>query len=307
MAKRSLIIGGTVAASAILFGLLAPLEAGSSKSPATAASTSLHASLTKTPSLDYQGIRPKPPRVNLHSAIVVNYDNGKVLYAKNADLVHPIASISKLVAAMVILDKGIDLSSTIVITKEDAYHSSASHLRAGWEMSLGDLLHTALMISDNRATRALARAVSGNYDDFVKEMNLKADQLGLQNTIFYDPTGLDCRNVSTAHELAIILNAAYKYNLVAQITSLKEHTVSFKSKKRLRTLRMSNTNRMISSPYRVLAGKTGYIEASSYCLVTLLQNQSGERVTMVLLGASGGRARFREARKLADWAFKQIS
>ena len=306
MAKRSLIIGGTLASMALLFITLAPLEAGSSKSPSTAASSSMHASLAKAPALDYQGIRPKPPRVNLHSAIVVNYDDGKVLYAKNADLVHPIASISKLVAAMVILDKGVDLSATTVITKEDAYHSSASHLRAGWEMSLRDLLHTALMISDNRATRSLARAVSGSYDDFVKEMNLKAERLGLQNTIFYDPTGLDARNVSTAHELAIVLNAAYKYNLIAQITSLKEHTVSIKFKKRLSTLRMSNTNRMVSSPYRVLAGKTGYIEASSYCLVTLLQNQAGERVTMVLLGASGGRARFREARKLADWAFKQI-
>ena len=302
MAKRSIIIGGSLAVLAVLFMTLAPLEAGSSKSP----SPSKHASLTKTPALDYQGIRPKAPKVNLHSAIVVNYDNGKVLYAKNADLVHPIASITKLVSAMVILDKGVDLSTTIAISKEDAYHSSASHLRAGWEMSLRDLMHAALMISDNRATRALARAASGTYDEFVKEMNLKAQQLGLQNTVFYDPTGLDCRNVSTAHELAIILSAAYKYNLVAQITSLKEHTIRFKHKKRLRTLRMSNTNRLVSSPYRVLAGKTGYIEASSYCLVTLLQNQSGERLTMVLLGANGGRARFREARKLADWAFKQI-
>ncbi len=291
-----------VVAAALLVAWLRPLQAGSSKPT----ERSTHASLTKTPDLDYQGIRPRPPKVNLHSAIVVNYDNGKVLYAKNADLVHPIASITKLVAAMVILDKKTDLSSSIAISKEDAYRSSASHLRAGWEMTLRDLLYTALMISDNRATRALARAVSGTYEDFVKEMNLKVEQMGLQNTVFYDPTGLDSRNVSTAHELAIILNQAYKYNLISQITSLREHTVKCKQKKRYRTLRMSNTNRLVSSPYRVLAGKTGYIEASSYCLVTLLQNSTGERLTMVLLGANGGRARFKEARKLADWAFKQI-
>jgi len=301
--KRSLVIGVAIAAIALLMAWLAPLQAGSSKS----GESSLHAKLTKTSPLDYQGIKPKPPKVNLHSAIVVNYDNGKVLYAKNADLVHSIASITKLVAAMVILDKKIDLSASITVSKEDAYQSSASHLRAGWEMTLRDLLYTALMISDNRATRALARAVSGNYEAFVKEMNLKAEQLGLQNTVFYDPTGLDSRNVSTAHELAIILNQAYKYNLIAQITSLKEHTVRFKQKKRFRTLRMSNTNRLVGSPYRVLAGKTGYIKASSYCLVTLIQNAAGERLTLVLLGAKGGRARFKEARKLADWAFKQIS
>jgi len=302
MNRRSLVKYILVASSALLLALLAPLQAGSSKS----GESSLHASLTKTPTLDYQAIKPKPPKVNLHSAIVVNYENGKVLFAKNADLVHSIASISKLVAAMVILDKKVDLSTTIAVSKEDAYQSSASHLRPGWELTLGDLMYTALMISDNRATRALARAVSGNYEDFVQEMNLKAGQLGLQNTVFYDPTGLDSRNVSTAHELAIILNQAYKYDLIAHITSLKEHTVRFKQKKRLRTLRMSNTNRLVGSPYRVLAGKTGYIEASSYCLVTILQNAAGERLTLVLLGAKGGRARFREARKLADWAFRQI-
>lgn len=302
MVKRLLSIGIGIATLALMMAWLAPLEAGSSKST----ETSRHVSLTKTPALDYQGVKPKPPRVNLHSAIVVNYDDGKVLYAKNADLVHPIASITKLVTAMVILDKKIDLSATIAVSREDAYQSSASHLRAGWEMTLGDLMYTALMISDNRAARALARAVSGNYDDFVKEMNLKAEQLGLHNTVFFDPTGLDSRNVSTAHELAIILNQAYRYSLIAHITSLKEYTVTFKHKRRLRTLRMSNTNRMVGSPYRVLAGKTGYIEASSYCLVTLLQNAAGERLTLVLLGANGGRARFREARRLADWAFKQI-
>ena len=110
----TLLLGlGFVAFIAVLLVVgLAPVEAGSAKS----GESSVHASFTKTPILDYQGIKAKPPKVNLHSAIVVNYDNGKVLYAKNADLVHPIASISKLVAAMVVLDKKIDLSSTITIT-----------------------------------------------------------------------------------------------------------------------------------------------------------------------------------------------
>jgi serine-type D-Ala-D-Ala endopeptidase (penicillin-binding protein 7) len=268
---------------------------------------SRHASLTKTANPPLDAARGKlPPKVNLRSVMVMDYDNGKVLYAKNADLVHPIASISKLVAAMVILDNKTDLSASQTISKDDAYQSSMSHLRPGWELTLHDLLYTSLMISDNRATRALSRAVSGTYDDFAAEMNKKVQELGLTNTVFYDPTGLDCRNVSTANELAVILQAAYKYNLIAEITSQKKYVVTFKYRKRTRTLQLANTNHLIGSQFQVLAGKTGYIQASAYCLVTLLQNDKGEKLAMILLGAPQGGLRFKEARKLATWGFQQI-
>lgn len=272
-----------------------------------AAVTSLHATLAKSTGFDYESVRPNPPKVNLRSVIVVDSDKGQVLYAKNADLVHPIASISKLVAAMVVLDQKIDLDSMQTITQDDAYQSSFSHLRVGWQMSLRDLLYTALMISDNRATRALARAVSGTYDKFVVLMNQKAQELGLHNTVFGDPTGLDSENVSTASELAMVLGQAYKYNMIASITSQRERVVTFRQRKRLRTLQLRNTNHLIGSQYQVLVGKTGFIEASAYCLATMLKNSRGERLTMVLLGAPRGGQRFREARKLADWGFKQIS
>lgn len=254
----------------------------------------------------FDNVRDKGPYLNLKSAILVNYDNGEVVYTKNAEAVRPIASISKLITAMVVLDHGVDLESTEKISKEDARRSSRSRLRVGYEMSVEDLMYAALMSSDNRAARALARATCGDRESFVKEMNLKARKLGLKHTKFFEPTGLDERNVSTAHEVAKILHYAYKYDLIAHITSQRRHMCTILNRKRYNRVQMTNTNLMIVSKYHVLSGKTGYIQASDYCLTTLVQNKAGERLTLVVLGVPGDRLRFKEARKLVDWGFKQI-
>lgn len=247
----------------------------------------------------------KKPHLNLKSAILVNYSNGEVLYAKNVEKVRPIASISKLVTAMVLLDRGVDLSQTMTISKEDAYHSSKSRLKAGYELTLEDLLYAALLNSDNRAARALARAASGSIEQFAKEMNFKMKQLGLEHTVFYEPTGLDPRNVSTAHEVAKILHYAYDYDLIAKVTSTKSHICHVVNKKNKR-LQMANTNLIIHSRYDVLSGKTGYIRAADYCLTTLVSNKAGEKLTCVVLGVPGDRLRFKEARRLLDWGFTQL-
>jgi D-alanyl-D-alanine endopeptidase (penicillin-binding protein 7) len=255
--------------------------------------------------LDFNMMRTKPPNLQYHAAILVNFDKGEVLYAKNPEMVHSIASISKLVAAMVVLDSKVNLNDTETISKDDSYQSSKSHLHTGWQFSLHDLLYASLMISDNRATRALARATAGTIDSFVVLMNAKVRSLGLKNTVFYDPTGLDSRNVSTAHELAIILYHAAKYDMITRITSEDRYYVRILSR-RNRLLQLSNTNRLMKSPYTVLAGKTGYIEESAYCLATLLKNRAGEKLALVLLGAPGGGLRFKEARILANWGFQQM-
>jgi len=265
----------------------------------------LQASPNKRYDFDFGDVR-KGPYLNLKSALLVNYDNGEVLYSKNAKRSRPIASISKLVAAMVILDAQVDLNRTEKITKADARRSSRSRLKVGFELTLSDLLHAALLSSDNRATRALARATCGSIVKFVDRMNQKVQVLGLDNTVFFDPAGLDARNVSNANEVAKILHYAYDYPEVARITALKEYRVKIVNRKN--TYRqMVNTNRFIHSPYKVLTGKTGYIQASDYCLTTLLKNKRGQRLTLVVLGVPGDKLRFKEARKLADWGFKQIS
>jgi D-alanyl-D-alanine endopeptidase (penicillin-binding protein 7) len=256
--------------------------------------------------LEYGKVRPKGPRLNLKSAIVVNYDNGEVLFAKDPEAVRPIASISKLVTAMVVLDKGVSFDSVVTITNEDAKQSSRSRLRVGFRMTVRDLMHAALMNSDNRAARALARAACGTYEAFAKEMNAKVKALGLKNSHFVEPTGLSAEDVSTAHEVAIILHHAYKYDWIARITSRESYRCTVQYKKRRINATFTNTNVLLHSKYDVLSGKTGYINESDYCLTTLVQNATGKKLTIVVLGAPGNRLRFKEARQLAEWGFKNI-
>ncbi|HWR82904.1 MAG TPA: serine hydrolase [Candidatus Deferrimicrobium sp.] len=254
----------------------------------------------------FDHLRGDAPPLNAKAAMLVNYETGEVLYARNPEAVCPIASISKLVAAMVVLDKGVDLNCRAVVTQQDAFQSSSSRLRVGWEFSLLDLLRTSLMVSDNRATRALARATSGSIVNFVEDMNRKVRQLGLEHTLFFDPTGLDERNVSTAHEVAKILHHAYQYHLIAEITSNERAGIKIQNRKN-RYLRFTNTNRLVLSPYKVLAGKTGYICESGHCLATLVANGTNQKLTLVFLGVPGSNLRFRQARRLLGWGFKQLS
>lgn len=257
----------------------------------------------KTYSFDFDNARANAKlKLSAKSALLVNYENGEVLYARNADIQRPIASITKLVTAMVVLDQHMDLSATVTITPEDVRNSSRSRLKAGYQMTLLDLLYAALLNSDNRAARAMARAACGSTEACVREMNLKVKKLGLRNTVFYEPTGLDSRNVSTAHEVAKILHHAYDYELIRTITSEKSRLCRVINRKN-KLIRMANTNLIINSNYKVLSGKTGYINASDYCLTTLVQNRAGEKLTCVVLGVSGDRRRFREARRLVDWGF----
>lgn len=248
----------------------------------------------------------KGPYLNLKAALLVNYENGEVIYAKNANTPRSVASLSKLVAAMVIIDKQLDLKQTQKISRADSRNSSRSRLSVGFELTLYDLMHAALMNSDNRATRALARAVCGSIEEFAKEMNKKVRSLGLKETVFYEPTGLDSRNVSTAVEIAKILHYAYDYELIREITAKKKYQVKIVNRKN--TLRqMANTNLLIHSKYKVLAGKTGYIRAADYCLTALVKNKNGDRLTLVVLGVPGDKLRFKEARRLIDWGFKRSS
>jgi D-alanyl-D-alanine endopeptidase (penicillin-binding protein 7) len=254
---------------------------------------------------DFENANTKELRLNLKAAMVVNYDNGEVLYTKNVEKIRPVASLTKLVTAMVLLDKNIDLSETVVITKEDAYRSSKSRLRIGYEFTLMDLLHASMLSSDNRAARAIARTVSGSIEAFADEMNLKVRQLGLENSEFYEPTGLDPNNRSTAHEILKVMHYSYQYKLIRSITQKKLYYVKIKNKNN-KKLQMVNTNIIVHSKYKVLAGKTGYTIASDYCLTTIVKNKEGERLSIVVLGVPGDKLRFREARKLIDWGFKKI-
>jgi D-alanyl-D-alanine endopeptidase (penicillin-binding protein 7) len=242
--------------------------------------------------------------LNLKSAIAVDNETGEVLYCYNADEVRPVASISKLLSAMVVLDN-YRPDTVITISRQDCRRSGRSIFRAGDKVRMKDLLHAALLKSDNRAARALARAVAGDSENFTEMMNRKAKKLGLTDTEMYEPTGLDERNRSTAADCARLVNSAMLlYPRIADITSLKKYVL--KPTNRKRRMRLINTNKMVFSRYKVLAGKTGYIIESDYCLATVLENGQGKCVTVVVLGVPGPQTRFREARRLANYAFRKV-
>ena len=247
----------------------------------------------------------KGPYLNLKSALLIDYSNGDVLYSKNCESQRSVASLSKLVSAMVILDHKLNMDSIVTISKADARNSSKSRLKRGYQLTIRDLLHASLLSSDNRAARALARATSGSIKAFAIAMNKKVRSLGLENTIFYEPSGLDKRNKSNAVEIAKILQYSYDYPLIQKITQKKNYYVKVRNKKN-KKLQMVNTNLIVHSKYKVLAGKTGYTQAADYCLTTLVKNKKGEKLTLVVLGVPGDKLRFKEARKLIDWGFRQL-
>ncbi|MEW5925558.1 MAG: serine hydrolase [Candidatus Zixiibacteriota bacterium] len=241
--------------------------------------------------------------LNVKSAIAINNKTKEVLYCYNADDVRPVASISKLLTAMVVLDH-YKPDTVITITKEDASRSARSIFRVGDKVTAKDLLHSALLQSDNRAARALARTVAGDLDKFAKMMNKKAKEIGLEHTRMCEPTGLDENNCATAADCARLVNTARMlYPEIGRITSLKKYT--FKPINRKSTKKLVNTNKMVFSKYKVKAGKTGFILESDYCLTTVLEDGLGREITVVILGAPGPNTRFREARKLANYAFKK--
>ncbi|SYZ73385.1 conserved hypothetical protein [Candidatus Zixiibacteriota bacterium] len=242
-------------------------------------------------------------RVNLRSGLVIDNGSHRVIYSYNAHETTPVASISKLLTAMVVLDN-YNPDSIIVISKDDCYKSSRSILRFGDRVKVRDLLCAALIRSDNRAARAVARSVTSDINEFAALMNSKALEIGMENTIMFEPTGLDERNRSTAADCARLVNAAISYPEIARITSLKEF--NFKPINRRRGRKIVNTNKLLFSRYRVLAGKTGYISESAYCLTTIIEDRQGRQLTVVVLGAPGPNSRFSQARRLANWAFQKL-
>ncbi len=250
---------------------------------------------------------PEPPTtrrmsLNARAVLVVDNSTGSWLYAKKALEQRPIASLTKLLTAMVYLDTHPNLDTVVYISGRDCYKSAKSHLRQGEGYKASELLSIALMASDNRAARALATASELPRHIFVERMNAKARELGMMNTKVYEVTGLDERNVSTAADIATMVIAAMKYPQIKKISSTYRLNIKVQNKKRIK--RFVNTNRLVLSKWHVELGKTGFILESDYCLGTVLSNKTGREITIVVLGSPTNNTRFRVARKLASFGFK---
>ena len=233
------------------------------------------------------------------SALVIEQANGGALYEKHADAVMPIASITKLMTAMVVLDGVPDLQAGVSISEDDVDYlkGTRSRLQVGASMSRETALLLALMSSENRAAHALARHYPGGLRSFVAAMNDKARALGMRNTRFEDPTGLTSNNVSTAHDLAKMVAAAHRYPLIREFSTTPGASVEIAG----RQLEFHNTNPLVkSASWDVGLSKTGYISEAGKCLV-MQARVADKPVVIVLLDSAGKQTRVGDANRIKRW------
>lgn len=246
---------------------------------------------------------PDPGKLKLASANALVFDaaTGQPIYQKAADDVTPIASLTKLMTAMVVLDAAqpLDEPVDVDVNDIDVLKGSSSRLRLGTQLPRREMLRLALMSSENRAASAIARHYPGGLDAFVDAMNAKAAALGMTRTRFDDPTGLSPNNVSTANDLAVMVRAAAEYPLIRDFSTTPSHYVEVDAGGRI--VGFNNSNRLVaSSNWEILLQKTGYIREAGRCLV-MLANIASKPVVIVLLDSIGKYTRLGDAERVKHW------
>ena len=236
-------------------------------------------------------------------ALVIDQETHEVLISKNDQAVLPIASLTKLMTGLVISDANLAQSEMITITQEDVdtEKGSTSRLAVGSVLSRGDLLHLALMASENRAAHALGRTYPGGMSLFVKAMNDRAKGLGMASTRYVEPTGLSSRNQSSASDLAMLVGAAYDVPLLRELSTSPGREVAVGR----RTLQYNTTNRLVKSPnWDIGLQKTGYISEAGQCLV-MQTKVAGRKIIMVFLDSAGKLSRIADAERVRRWVENQ--
>ena len=239
------------------------------------------------------------------SALVLDAATGEAVIDKNSDAIVPIASITKLMTAMVILDRGLDLETKIVLSKDDVrtIRRSRTRLRTGASLTRDELLMLALMASENLAAAALGRTYPGGMDAFVEAMNVKASQLGMRDSHFVEPTGLSPENVSSAQDLARLVRAANEYPLIRAYSTRERGTVTVFKRK----LSFGNTNNLVrNSHWDIELSKTGYISQAGRCLVMRV-NLASKDLIVVLLDSWGKHSRVGDANRIKKWLESNLS
>ena len=240
------------------------------------------------------------PHLKSAAALVVDLENGKAIYDKNSQVVTPIASITKLMTSMVVLDANLAPDETLYIDAADydSIKHTSSRLGMGTGLPRRDMLRLALMSSENRAAAALSRAYPGGAEAFVAAMNRKAVELGMWKTRFVDSTGLSSENVSTAEDLAKMVKGAYEYPLIREFTTTAAHEVATVAG---RSLQFRNSNGLVKNPtWEIGLSKTGYISEAGRCLV--MQAKIAARpVIIVLLDSWGKQTRIGDANRIKKW------
>ena len=232
-------------------------------------------------------------------ALVLDQDTNEVLFSKNPEAVLPIASLTKLMTAVVVTEAQQPLDELVTITDEDidTEKGSRSRLRVGTQLRREDMLHLALMSSENRAANALGRSYPGGLAAFVAAMNRKAQALGMNDTHYVEPTGLSSRNQSSARDLATLVKAAHEVPLIRELSTSPEYMVEVGN----RNVQFRNTNGLVKSPeWDIGLQKTGYISEAGRCLV-MQAKLAGRHLIMVFLDSAGKYSRIGDAERVRRW------
>ena len=288
-------------------------EAGATKSTAAARRAASTARTAKPGTTKRSAVPQRPSagqRAGLHQtddplslrssvALVIDQDTEQVLFSKNPEAVLPIASITKLMTALVVVEAGLSLDERLSITQDDVdvFKSRGSRLRVGTSLTRGELLHLALMASENRAAHALGRTYPGGLGAFREAMNAKASLLGMHHSQFVEPTGLSSDNRSSATDLALLVREASRHPIIGDLSTTPDLKMALGS----RQVAFRNTNGLIRNPaWEIALQKTGYISEAGRCVVMKVQ-AAGRNLIMVLLDSAGRHARIGDAERLRAW------
>lgn len=280
----------------------------------TALAAPLFSLTSSMPTLPMAADRYLPPKktdlssygvvTDAKSAFIADTKSGAALFAKNADDVRSIGSITKLMTALVFLDSKPDLNSWVTITDDDYVGGGRVYLNFNDGIKLKDVLGASMVGSDNTATKALSRLSGLSHDDFIVAMNAKAKSLGMTSSSFVEVTGIDSGNVSTARDLMALLEAAKQSDVLTRYMTTQRLSLTQASGL---AVMVTSTDELFDStinlaPYRISGGKTGYIPEAGYCFITTVTHD-GDEIFVAVLGASSKEDRFSDAKALAIWAF----
>ena len=232
-------------------------------------------------------------------ALVLDSDTNEVLFSKNSQAVLPIASLTKLMTALIVAEAKLPMNEMLTVTDDDVdtEKNSRSRLRVGTMLSREEMLHLALMSSENRAAHALGRAHPGGLDAFVAAMNRKAHELGMNDTHYVEPTGLSSRNQSSARDLATLVKAAQQHQMIREFSTSPEFEVEVGN----RPTQFRTTNALVRSPaWDIALQKTGYITEAGRCLV-MQARMAGRKLIMVFLDSTGKYSRLGDAERVRRW------
>lgn len=239
------------------------------------------------------------PQITAQAALVVDKDSGAVLLDYNSETQLPLASITKLMTALLVLEAEPDLKQKLLMIEADQREGADRFIKPGEDATLESYLKASLLGSANNATIALSRSTGLTNQEFVDEMNAMARELGMTSTVFTDPSGLDPNNKSTARDIAVFLFAAQKNQIIRSITSkFRDYIAVYPSGIRREII---TTNQLIGSMIDVSLGKTGYLEESLYNLVTVVKLKNSHEIFVVTLGSASSQDRFADNKVLAVW------